>query len=134
MPRRSRPARISAPRVAWLAWRERLERLHGRPLEGTEPAYPVMDHGSDFSRSLTRDAISRVIKRRTKAAGVEGRFSSHSPRKGFVEDALDLDVRGERIARQGRWRDIKSIDDYYEAAGEPGQNESGPCGPGELFE
>lgn len=113
------------PRRAYLAWLVRLERLHGKPLTGKEPAFPSLHRASDLVTAMSRDAISRMVKRRTAAAGLTGRFASHSLRKGFVEDAIGLDIAREKIAAQGRWADVKSVDDYFSGAGPLGRSNPG---------
>lgn len=51
---------------------------------------PIDRHGRVGARGLTDRSVARVIKRAAKAAGLDERlFSGHSPRAGFVTQALE---------------------------------------------
>jgi len=51
---------------------------------------PIDRHGNIGARALTDRSVARVIKRAAKAAGLDEKlFSGHSPRAGFVTQALD---------------------------------------------
>lgn len=76
-------ARLQAP-AALKSWLEISEICEG-------PLFrPVDRHGRVGEQALTDRSVARVIKRAARAAGLDSAlFSGHSPRAGFVTQALD---------------------------------------------
>ncbi|MEU6054253.1 integrase [Streptomyces xanthochromogenes] len=59
----------------------------------------------DPSGRMTAEAASDVVERSVKRAGIPGRWTSHSLRRGFVKSARAADVDIVRIGRHGGWDD-----------------------------
>lgn len=74
---------------------------------------PVTRSGSIGVGSLSGDAVRQVIKRRVAAAGLDPtEFSGHSPRAGFVTEALRHGATAHAIMRQTGHRDPATVEVY----------------------
>lgn len=97
-----------------------LLRTHGRT---TGPLFVRIDrhgrigaglnrHGQPIGNPdgrMTPQAVNDVITRRAKAAGLQGRFTGHSTRRGFATEARRAGHDRLRIARQGDWQDNSTV-------------------------
>lgn len=85
--------------------------VHG-PL--TQPLLrPITRHGTIQPGRLSGDAVRGVIKRRVAAAGLDpAEFSGHSPRAGFVTEALRRGADSHAIMRQTGHRDPATVEVY----------------------
>ncbi|MFI9434553.1 MULTISPECIES: tyrosine-type recombinase/integrase [Streptosporangium] len=71
-------------------------------------AAPMMRHGrtiGDPDGRLTPGAAADVVTRIAAAAGLEGRWTGHSLRRGFATAARRAGATLERIGRHGGWAD-----------------------------
>ncbi|MER5323700.1 site-specific integrase [Streptosporangium roseum] len=71
-------------------------------------APPMMRKGlpiGDPEGRMTSGAAADVVTRIAKAAGLEGRWSGHSLRRGFATAARRAGASLERIGRHGGWKD-----------------------------
>jgi site-specific recombinase XerD len=69
----------------------------------------------DPSGRMTSDAIADVVTRIAEAAGLEGRWTGHSLRRGFATAARRAGAALERIGRHGGWADgSKALLGYLE--------------------
>ena len=74
---------------------------------------PINRHGTVGPGRMSGDAIRGVIKRRVAAAGLDpAEFSGHSPRAGFVTEALRRGADPHSIMRQTGHRDPATIEVY----------------------
>lgn len=71
-------------------------------------------HGRMHGR-LSAKAVTQIIKRRAKAAGLDPtRYAAHSLRSGMATQADLNGVSLTDIKRQGRWRDDKTVHGYMQ--------------------
>ncbi|MEV6155415.1 site-specific integrase [Nonomuraea sp. NPDC052129] len=81
-------------------------------------APPMMRKGQpigDPSGRMTSDAAADVVTRIAEAAGLEGRWTGHSLRRGFATAARRSGAALERIGRHGGWADgSKALLGYLE--------------------
>ncbi|WP_341241521.1 site-specific integrase [uncultured Nocardioides sp.] len=100
---------LTCPVRAFLAWQERVDTQLG----GVEPEGSVFVHvgraGRITSTPMTPEALTRMVRRRAEAAGLEGRWGGRSLRAGFISTAADLDVPLEAIATQSRHATLDSL-------------------------
>lgn len=81
---------------------------YGRPGEPSR--------GSDDGRMNAGSALRR-IRLAQETAGIEGRLTMHSGRRGFATEAADAGIPKLRIARHGGWDDnSQALDGYIEDA------------------
>lgn len=74
---------------------------------------PITRHGTVQPVRLSGDAVRGVVKRRVAAAGFDpAEFSGHSPRAGFVTEALRRGADPHSIMRQTGHRDPATIEVY----------------------
>lgn len=74
---------------------------------------PINRHGTVQPGRLSGDAIRGIIKNRVAAAGFDPtEFSGHSPRAGFVTEALRHGADAHSIMRQTGHRDPATIEVY----------------------
>jgi integrase len=104
------------PVTALTEWLARLERLHGRELAPDDPVFPSLRGPGCLSKPMSRDSVSDVVKRAASMAELVGDFGSHSPRIGFVTDAINHGSPREQIQVYGNWGSSKSLDPYYRKA------------------
>lgn len=117
------PARALA---TWMAWLRR--RPHQDP---DQPGAAVLPAGAPLwrpvarrqgadprarigTRALSDRAIAEIVKVRAAAAGLDGRWSGHSLRRGFATDAYAGGADEVEIMRHGRWRSATTMRGYLE--------------------
>ncbi|MTE22624.1 tyrosine-type recombinase/integrase, partial [Streptomyces sp. TRM43335] len=64
---------------------------------------PRRDGTADTSGRLTPETVGDVVERTARRAGLDGRWTGHSLRRGFVTEARERGVPFERIAAHGGW-------------------------------
>ena len=62
------------------------------------------------------EAVSRMVKRLAKRAGLAGDFGGHSLRAGFATSAIRSGVAREYVMRQGGWNSERIMRGYVRAA------------------
>lgn len=116
------PARALAIWIGWL--RRRPHQDSNQPGEAVLPAgaplwRPVARRqGADprvriGTRALSDRAIAEIVKACAAAAGLGGRWSGHSLRRGFATDAY-AGADEVEIMRHGRWRSATTMRGYLE--------------------
>jgi hypothetical protein len=74
---------------------------------------PVIPHlrrtGRIATVAVSPEGVTMLVKRRTAAAGVAGRWGGRSLRAGFISTAADLDVPLESVAAQSRHASLDSL-------------------------
>ena len=106
------------------AWMELLpvdEGVEGSA-ENQKPLVPLFRgvdrHGHVAQRRMAPDSISRVVKKRAKAAGLdEKRYSGHSLRAGFVTAASEGGAHDKDIMRQTAHRSLSTLHRYRRTVG-----------------
>jgi len=111
------PDSPACPARALAAWLRRYKFLLGREVLPDDPVFPRLDRSGYLSAPISRAAVSALIQRRAAAAGLTGDYGAHSPRSGFVTDAINNDVPDVKIAKQGGWQSVESLDRYYRRTG-----------------
>ena len=101
------------PVTAMNDWLARLELLHARPLRGDDPVFPTLNRPGTHNIPMSRDTVNSIVKNAASRAGLTGNFGSHSPRTGFVTNAIDAGRPREQIQTYGNWGAAKSLDPYY---------------------
>ena len=85
-------------------------------LEGSDPLFPALDwNGRTIAkpfRALDPQGVELVIKVRTAQAGLEGDYSGHSLRAGFVTEAARQDRRLDAIMRQTGHKSVEQVMTY----------------------
>jgi integrase len=104
---------LTDPVTALLAWRDRMARQLGSD---------YLDDGYCFTRvgragrlggePLTPSALTVMIRTRMDEAGIAGRWSGRSLRRGFISTAADLGFRLEDIAKSSRHATLDSLIRY----------------------
>lgn len=83
-------------------------------------ARPITRHGVPIGNSdgrLTDQAVGQAVGRCARAAGLSGRWSGHSLRRGFATSAHEAGISRRAIERQGGWTaDSKAVTGYIEDA------------------
>ncbi|MDO7868171.1 hypothetical protein [Nocardioides jiangxiensis] len=104
-------AAITDPVAALIAWRDRMERQLGPDYlaEGGHIFTKVGRAGRIGTLPLTTTALSVMIRARMAEAGIEGRWSGRSLRRGFISTAADLGMRLEDIAKGSRHATLDSL-------------------------
>lgn len=98
------------PVRALLAWRDRMERQLGADYLEYGPCYTTVGRsGRIGTEPLTTTSLSMMIRARMAEAGIEGRWSGRSLRRGFISTAADLGMRLEDIARGSRHATLDSL-------------------------
>lgn len=82
-----------------------------RPVSRRQGADPRARIGT---RALSDRAIAEIVKARAAAAGLDGRWSGHSLRRGFATDAYAGGADEVEIMRHGRWRSATTMRGYLE--------------------
>jgi integrase len=119
----------TCPVRSWQAWRKVYDYPDG-------PAFPSMDQWGNLKlgpdgrpRRMDGRGVAEVLKRRAKAAEVEGDWGGHSGRRGFATEAYEQDeVREVDIMRQGGWKSPNVMRGYREEAGVWGHNAAARIG------
>ena len=109
------------PVAALRRWCTVRERLLGPAREGpvfvalgTAAMYRARTKGAD---PLSTRAIERMIKRRAEAAGLEGAYAGHSPRRGRITSAIRAGAPFGQVREHARHRHISTTFGYVESAG-----------------
>ncbi len=67
---------------------------------------------------MTPDSVSRVVKKRARAAGLDpSRYSGHSLRSGFVTGASEVGAHDADIMRQSAHRSLATLHRYRRPTG-----------------
>jgi hypothetical protein len=91
----------TCPVRCWLAWQEAKLAAGAAP---SGPAYlPVDQHGHLGARRLSPDGCGKVTTRAAEQAGIEGRRTGHSGRRGLVTTGRKKGKRAEKLRTQGGW-------------------------------
>lgn len=64
----------------------------------------VRPNGAVVGEGITDQVVADVIRDRALAAGLPGKWSGHSARRGFVTEATAKNKRATAIARHGGWK------------------------------
>jgi integrase len=113
---------ITDPVTALLAWRDRMERQLGPELTGSCACFTGVGRaGRIRTEPLTPEAVSVMVRSRMAEAGIEGRWSGRSLRRGFISTAADLGLRLEDIAKGSRHATLDSLIRYI-ATDDPFRN------------
>ncbi|CAN5801083.1 site-specific integrase [soil metagenome] len=104
-----KPYEQHEPHEAWKA--------HEAKKEG--PLFRGVDrHGNIADKPMAPDSISRVVKKRARAAKLDpGRYSGHSLRAGFVTAASDGGAHDADIMRQTAHRSLSTLHRYRRTIG-----------------
>ena len=109
--------------MTWLEeWKRRVTAELGRaPLPMESHFFPVDRHGNlvldEDDPGLDVDDISEMVKRRCASAGLDGRYSGHSMRRGFATTAaVDGRLSAEQIARQTLHKRLDNVREYVDRA------------------
>jgi hypothetical protein len=120
LPYGSHPA--TCPVRAWRGW------LTASGIT-TGPAFRSVDrHGRLGAQRLSDRAVADMIKRRARAAGLDGAFAGHSLRAGFATEGCAQGTPELAIMRHGRWRSASVMRGYIEEA--PSGTTTPPPGSG----
>jgi integrase len=113
-------------------WLERYEEALGRPLRPTDPLFCRLDksgaivlgrfdNDGKFVRdptgdpvALRRPAFSEIVRLRAAAAGLVGRFTSHSLRRGLATTLARNKKSLQEIAFRGGWKTLDIVAAYIE--------------------
>lgn len=83
-------------------------------------ALPIIRGGvpiGDPSGRMTGQAVAQVIQRRARAAGLGGRWSGHSVRRGLATELHKAGATRRQIERQGGWsEDSRAVAGYIDDA------------------
>lgn len=113
IPRGTSP--LTDPVAALLAWRDRVRQQLG-------PDYAASGHcftrvgraGRIGTDPLTTTAVTVIVRTRMAQAGIAGRWTGRSLRRGFISQAADLGIRLEDIAKGSRHATLDSLIRYIE--------------------
>ncbi|MFD4143041.1 integrase [Streptomyces sp. NPDC058572] len=88
------------PVRAWTAWKQaaRLDDPHGPAFRKLHPRWHTLMHGA-----LQPESVGDVVTRAGERAGIEIRFTGHSPRRGLATSARLKGHDQIVIAKQGGW-------------------------------
>lgn len=101
------------PVAALLNWRDRVERQLGEDHLANGPCFTTIGRAGRIGTDpLTASAISVMVRTRMAEAGIEGRWSGRSLRRGFISTAADLGLRLEDIAKGSRHATLDSLIRY----------------------
>jgi integrase len=82
------------------------------------PAFRAVDrHSRMRATRLTDRAVADMVKRRARAAGLDGVFAGHSLRAGFAAECYAVGTPELAIMRHGRWRSASVMQGYVEEGG-----------------
>jgi integrase len=84
------------------AWRDWLStRLADEAALAASPCFPPLTRGGQvLDKPVSTAAVTSVIRKRAREAGLSGRWGGRSLRAGFVTTAVELEIPLEEIARQ----------------------------------
>ena len=119
LPARRHP--LLCPRQAWLAW------TAAAGLDGGPAFRPVSRHERVGAAPLSPDAVTAIVARLGRRAGLPHPVTCHSLRAGFATESYRAGATLLDIARQGRWapgsqelfRYIRQVDRWRHNAADP---------------
>ena len=100
------------PGAALRAWQKCLERLTGRAAEG--PLFRSLKERGYLS-PLRDQVIAEIVKDRAEQAGLEGDFSGHSARRGYITSQVRAGTPNDQIQAVTRHKSGAMIASYTEA-------------------
>lgn len=107
---------LTCPVRALLAWRTRVQDYYGDAYTAGLPFLPGISKAGRISTSaITPEGLTRVVKVRAEAAGLDGHWGGRSLRAGFISTAAELDLPMEHIARQSRHKSLDQLMLYIRA-------------------
>lgn len=74
------------------------------------------NHGKIVDRRLSPQVVALIMKKRTAAANLNGRFSGHSGRRGGATEAKANGISDSELARVGRWKSANAMQRYIASA------------------
>lgn len=101
----------TCPVRAVLAWKQRMQQQLGVDFDDSTSCWPAIGRAGriDANHPLSPEGLTMAIKRRTAAAGIEGRFGGRSLRAGFISTAADLELPLELVAAQSRHASLDNL-------------------------
>nr|WP_246303788.1 site-specific integrase [Nocardioides thalensis] len=107
---------LTCPVTALAEWSNRVEQQLGR-IDPEWPVFPgVTRAGRIGTKPLSPEALTVMIRRRARAAGLQGHWGGRSLRAGFISSAADLEIPLEKIAAQSRHVTLESLAKYIRRA------------------
>lgn len=103
---------MTCPVRAVLAWKQRMQDQLGSEFdEKTTTCWPAVGRAGriDIAHPLSPEGLTMAIKRRVRAAGIDGRFGGRSLRAGFISTAADLELPLEMVAAQSRHASLDNL-------------------------
>lgn len=97
--------RESCPVLALRAWLEAAGIVEGLVFRG-------VDRHGRVNGSLTGHSVARIVKSYAEAAGLDGDFSAHSLRAGFITSAAEKGVQPARIMDHSRHKSFEVLRGY----------------------
>lgn len=67
-----------------------------------------------LGKPLTGDAINKIVKRRTEAAGLIGDYAGHSGRRGFINTAANKDKNFKSVMQMTGHKSVQTLQEYFE--------------------
>lgn len=105
----------TCPVLAWRAWQRLYESLRGLPIQDDLPAFVrLVDHhySPEIGPRLRPRAVEDIVRRRTKAAHLVGRYGGHSLRAGYATTAAAAGVSDRHIMSVTGHRSRTTLDSY----------------------
>lgn len=81
------------------------------------PLFCRIGKGGRVGEALSSSAVRDIVKMRCAAAGLEGNFSAHSLRSGFVTEAVRQDVPLAEVMAMTGHRSAQSLVGYARGSG-----------------
>ena len=104
---------LTCPVRALTRWQTRVRRQWGDDFTDGLPCFVTVGRAGRLgSTPLSPDAVTRLVLRRARQAGLTGRWGGRSLRAGFISTAADLDIPLELIAHQSRHATLDSLIRY----------------------
>ncbi|MBT9275963.1 tyrosine-type recombinase/integrase [Phycicoccus sp. MAQZ13P-2] len=101
---------LTCPVRAVTAWRQRVEDQLGPSAVDETPVFvQVGRSGRLCCDPITPEAVSRIVQRWARSAGLQGKWGGRSLRAGFISTAADLEIPLELIAEQSRHATLDSL-------------------------
>jgi integrase len=100
----------TCPVRAMHTWRRQMQTTLGDRFHDGLPCFvPIRRAGGMSTDPLGAASVSRILKDRTRDAGIDGNFGGRSLRAGFVSTAADLGIPGEVIAKHTRHATMDNV-------------------------
>lgn len=114
--RRSKTDQGGEDAVLWLAERT-VAALAAHVAEADRsPAAPMWTRGRRASEALSGAAVGTIVRRACETAGLSGRYSGHSLRRGTAEALAEAGEQLPAIMAAGRWSGPRMVSTYTAAA------------------